>query len=149
MQQESTVYAKADLGKRFVAQITDGFIAAALGLVVGLFSATLGGFAGAVYFLLRDGLEFDFMKHRSFGKQLMGLRVVRLDGEPMDVETSMQRNWMWAVSGLISATFFSGSLVGLVSIAASVVALYECFKVLTDEAGRRWGDELAGTQVVE
>lgn len=148
MEHTHTLHAKADLGRRFVAQVIDGFTAAALGMVVGLFSVTLGGIAGAVYYLVRDGLDLEFMKYRSFGKQLMGLRVVRLDNKPMDIETSIQRNWMWAVSGLIPATFFGGAVISVVSTAVTVIAVYECYKVITDDGGRRWGDELAGTQVI-
>ncbi|GAB5519670.1 MAG: RDD family protein [Rhodothermales bacterium] len=149
MDETYTLHAKADLGKRFIAQLIDGLAAGLLGALVGIFSATLGGIAGAVYFLVRDGLELDFMHHRSLGKHVMGLRVVRLDGEAMDLETSLQRNWMWAISGLISASFFGGYLVAIVSTAATVLAIYEIYKVVTDDAGRRWGDEMANTQVVE
>ncbi|MEM1093686.1 MAG: RDD family protein [Bacteroidota bacterium] len=150
MHQESTLHAKADLGKRFIAKLIDSLIAAALGVVVASFSATLGGIAGSVYLLVRDGLEFDFMNQRSIGKHVMGLRVVRLDGAPMDIETSMQRNWMWAVGGLLPATMFANGFLGAAATVILVVVIIgEYYRVVTDPAGRRWGDELAKTQVVE
>jgi uncharacterized RDD family membrane protein YckC len=80
---------KADLTKRAVALIIDGLIAGAIGRI-----PFIGGLIGAAYMLTRDGFEFDFMDHRSLGKKLMKLRPVRLDGKPVDIETSMRRNWV-------------------------------------------------------
>jgi len=34
-------------------------------------------------------------------------------------------------------------------IAGALLALYEVYRVVTDPEGRRWGDALAGTQVVQ
>ena len=98
--------------------------------------------------MTRDGLPLEFMNGRSLGKKFMKLRPTRLDGNPMDLEASIKRNWMFGVSYFGSVSFLGliGSLIGLV---ASVVILYECYKVLTDKEGRRWGDELAGTHVIE
>ena len=145
---------KPDAVKRFVAQLIDGIIAVGVfvALIVGTGFSTIGYLLGLLiaggYFLVRDGLDVDFMKQRSLGKKVMKLRPVRLDGKPMDLEASIKRNWMFGASYFVSLPFlgFLGSLIGF---AVSVVILYECYKVLTDKGGRRWGDELAGTRVIE
>src|SRR5690606_13204813 len=61
--------AKPDLGKRAIAAIIDGAIAGAVGLI-----PVIGGVVGALYILLRDGFDFEFMQGRSVGKTLMKLR---------------------------------------------------------------------------
>ncbi len=140
--------AKADLGKRFVAGIIDAVAAVLVAMI-----PVVGGLIAAAYWLLRDGLEFDFMDRRSLGKKVMKLRPVRLDGKPMDLETSMRRNWVFALGGVISALLFIPVLgwilaipVGLASLALGLTELY---KVLTDAEGRRLGDSWARTKVIE
>ncbi len=139
---------KADLGKRFVAAIID----AVVGVVVGLVPY-IGGFVGAAYWLLRDGLEFEFMDQRSIGKKLMKLRPVTLDGSPMDMLASAKRNWMFALGGVISILIFIPIIgwlliipVGLVSLALGIV---ELVLVIVDPEGRRLGDKIANTKVIE
>ena len=144
---------KPDAVKRFLAMLIDGIIAAVLGAIVGLISSILSGFVGAAYYLIRDGLDVDFMKHRSLGKKVMKLDVVRLDGKPMDLETSVKRNWMFGFGAISSILVYIPILGWILIIVGSLIALcigiYECYKVLTDKGGRRWGDELAGTQVIK
>ena len=126
--------------------------AAVLGAVVGIISSILGGIVGAAYYVIRDGLDVDFMKHRSLGKKVMKLNVVRLDGKPMDLETSVKRNWMFGFGAISSILIYIPVLGWILIIVGSLLALciglYECYKVLTDKEGRRWGDELAGTKVI-
>lgn len=139
--------AKADLGKRFVAALIDGILAAIVGLV------PLGGFIGAAYMLLRDGLDFDFMKHRSIGKQVMKLHLVRDNGAAMDPITSVKRNWMFAFGALSTALAYipiiGWLMLPFVALIAMVVGVIEIVLVLTDAQGRRMGDKFAGTLVVE
>lgn len=144
---------KPDAVKRFLALFIDGIIA---GILFWVLVAFLGIYAGSIlglivaggYMVIRDGLTLEFMNGRSIGKKLMKIRPNRLDGNAMDLEASIKRNWMFGISYFGSVSFLGiiGSLIGLV---AFVVILYECYKVLTDTSGRRWGDELAGTQVVD
>lgn len=137
-----------DLSKRAVAALID----AAVGFVLGLVPV-LGGFAAAAYWLVRDGLDVEVMDRRSLGKRVMGLRPVRLDGAPMDVATSARRNWMFAIGGAVSVLAFIPIVGWLLMVPVALVALalslYEIYKVLTDDEGRRWGDRQAGTKVVE
>ncbi|MFN3414252.1 MAG: RDD family protein [Thermoanaerobaculum sp.] len=84
---------KADLGKRFIAALIDGILAAGVSFI-----PIVGGIIAALYILLRDGLDVEFMDKRSIGKKLMKLRPVRLDGQPMDPVTSAKRNLPLAAS---------------------------------------------------
>ena len=140
--------AKADIGKRFVAAVID----AVIGVILGLLPA-IGGLAAAAYWLVRDGLEFEFMDHRSVGKRLMKLRPVTLDGSPMDIVASAKRNWMFALGGIVTlllAIPFVGLLLVIpVAIAGMVIGIIELLLVLIDPEGRRLGDKLANTKVVD
>ncbi len=140
---------KVERSKRALAYLIDSVVAGIAGAIVGFIIPTLGGLVAAAYMLLRDGLEMPYMDRRSFGKQVMNLRPLRTDGEPMDIETSMRRNWMFALAHLLPAAYGFGSLRAVLSLAAGLIVLYEVYRVLTDPLGRRWGDELAGTQVVD
>lgn len=139
---------KADVGKRFIAALIDGLLAGAVSLI-----PFIGGIIGGAYMLVRDGLDLDFAKRRSIGKQVMKLRAVRLDGKPVDIETSLKRNlplcigyfgWIFMVIPLLGWAI--AIVLGLIGV---VVAIIEAIKVLTDPEGRRIGDGLAGTKVIE
>jgi uncharacterized RDD family membrane protein YckC len=139
---------KADIGKRIVAAIIDAVIAAILGFI-----PAIGGLIGAAYILVRDGLEFDFMDQRSVGKKVLKLRPVTLDGSPVDVVTSIKRNWMFCLGGLIPLLIFipilGWMMIPFVGLAALVLGVIELVLVLTDANGRRFGDKIANTQVIE
>ncbi len=143
---------KPDTVKRFLAMLIDGIIATVLGAVVGMIIPIPGGIVGGAYYLIRDGLDVDFMKQRSLGKKVMKLDVVRLDGKPMDLETSVKRNWMFGFGAASSILIYIPILGWLLILVGGPIALclglYECYKVLTDKEGRRWGDTLAGTMVI-
>jgi uncharacterized RDD family membrane protein YckC len=139
---------KADAGKRVIAAVIDCIVAAVLNAV-----PTIGGLVAAAYWLVRDGLDISFMDRRSIGKKIMKLRPVRLDGRPMSIETSARRNWMFALGGVVwflKYIFILGwLLIGPVLLAAIVLGVYELYRVLSDPDGRRLGDVMAGTKVVE
>jgi uncharacterized RDD family membrane protein YckC len=149
--QESTApgtSGKADLGKRFIAGIIDAAIAAVVGFI-----PVIGGFIGAAYMLLRDGLNYEFMDHRSVGKKLMKLRPVALDGGKIDINTSVKRNWMFALGAvtqvLVIIPVFGWVLIPIVGLAALIIVVVEIVLVFNDGEGRRWGDKLANTKVIE
>lgn len=146
---QAAVGTKPDVGKRVIAFIIDLVVAMILGII-----PFIGSLLGAVYMLVRDGLDIDFMKRRSLGKKLMGLRPVRLDGQPMDIMTSIMRNWPLALGSLASSITYAPflGLLGLsllISLVGFVLLLVEIYYVLTSADGRRWGDRLAQTKVVE
>ena len=153
----TTPYAKADLGKRLGALIIDGLIGGVAAWLLGMGGIRMYGLglllAGA-YYLVRDGLEFDFMDHRSIGKKVLKLRPVRLDGGAMDLEASVRRNWTLALSTLIlGLSYLVGGwggfflLTGLAGL-AGLLSLVEAILVITDKDGRRIGDKMANTQVI-
>ncbi len=139
---------KADMGKRIIAAIIDGVLCGVVGWI-----PVAGWIISTVYVLVRDGLELDFMDRRSLGKKVMKLRPIRLDGQPMDVGTSVRRNLPFAVGAIgtvIAFVPFIGWLVALlIGLAAFVIAILELVLVITDAEGRRLGDKLAGTKVIE
>lgn len=139
---------KADVGKRFIAAIIDGLIAGVLSLI-----PIVGGIAGAAYMLVRDGLDVDFMKNRSLGKKLMKLRPLHLDGRPVGIEASVRRNWMFGIGALTAVLVYipilGWILIPIVVLIALAIGIYEIYLVLTDAEGRRWGDRLADTKVIE
>ena len=150
---------KAPLGKRVVAVVLDSLIAAAIAAILGLLGTRMGGIGallGAGYMLVRDGLTLDFANRRSVGKQLMGLDVVRTDGRPMDIETSIRRNWPLVIGSVLSGlgglvggslgAIFGGLVGGTIGL---VIGLIEAVLVFTDARGRRLGDRTGGTEVIE
>jgi len=148
MQTTPPARVKADLGKRFLAALIDGVLSGIVGLI-----PFIGGLAGAAYMLVRDGLELDFMDQRSIGKKVMKLRPIRLDGQPMDIATSVKRNIPFAI-GPVGAALFIIPVIGwiaglLLAVLSFIVVIIEIVLVLTDADGRRMGDKLAETMVIE
>ncbi len=139
---------KADLTKRFLAALIDGLLAGGISIL-----PFIGGIIGAAYILLRDGLELEFMDRRSIGKKLLKLRPIRLDGQPMDLESSLKRNLPLCI-GAVGSIFWVIPILGwivaiLLGVIGLIVAIVELVMVLTDPEGRRMGDKLGATKVVE
>jgi len=139
---------KADLTRRIIAGVID----AAITMVVG-FIPWLGGLLATGYWLVRDGLELEFMDHRSIGKKLMKLRPVTADGQPTEMGDSIKRNWPLAFGGVAQLLLFIPIIGWILLIPvvfiAFAVGVVEVVLVITDTEGRRLGDRFAGTRVVE
>ena len=135
---------KADLGKRFIAMLIDAVLAAVVSLI-----PFVGWIVAGAYMIVRDGLELDFMDRRSLGKKIMKLRPVRLDNQPMDIETSFKRNWMWAIGYLAAIPIIGWILSPVLGLVALGIGIFEIYKVVSNDDGRRWGDGMAGTKVIE
>lgn len=137
-----------ELSSRFLAALIDGVMA-----MVVSFVPLIGGIAAAAYMLCRDGLELEFADGRSVGKKVMNIRPVRLDGQPMDVPTSIKRNWMFGFGALVSVLLFIPIIGWLLIIPVSLIAMgfgiAEVIKVVTDGQQRRFGDHWSGTRVVK
>lgn len=141
--EETPAYPKAPLHKRFLALLID--LAVAWGpagivylLMVSMESAqTIRVFLwipsllwGTVYFLVKDG----WPGGQSIGKKILGLMVVTLnDRRPCTRWRSAIRQFAIIVVNFIP---YIGSLV-------------EPVLVLADKGGRRLGDQMAKTQVIE
>jgi len=139
---------KADLSKRAVAAIIDAVVAVLIGLI-----PWIGGLISAAYWVVRDGMEFEFMDQRSVGKKLMKLRPVTADGGKLDMMMSVRRNWMFGFGGIMAFLMYIPILGWLlmipVGLLAMVIGIIELIKVFTDEEGRRFGDVWAQTKVIE
>lgn len=146
--EEQPPQAKADITKRILAALIDGV----LGVVVGMIPL-IGGIISTAYWLVRDGLEVEFLDQRSLGKKLMKLRPVRVDGAPMDIATSVKRNWPFAFGGvaliLAYIPIIGWLLLVPLGLLALIVGVIEAVLLFTDPDGRRMGDKFAGTRVIE
>ncbi len=140
--------AKVDPQKRLVAIVIDAVIAVAIGMI-----PWVGGLVSAAYWVLRDGLDLPFMDQRSVGKKLTKLRPVTMDGERLDMMGSVQRNWMFGVGGVMQILVYVPILGWLLMIPVAALAILigivELYRVIVDPEGRRVGDLLADTKVIE
>lgn len=98
-----------------------------------------GWFAGLGYMLIGDGL----FEGRSLGKRLTGLRVVSEDGSPCSMRDSILRN------STIGAALLLWKIPLLGWILAVIVAAFEFVVLFGSKDGRRLGDEVAKTYVIE
>ena len=147
---------KADLGKRFIAGLIDAVPAILVGFIFGMIpfiGGIIGGLLAGGWWLVRDGLDLEFADKRSIGKKVMKLRPVRLDGQPMTMEVSIKRNLplaAYCVGYLLWIVPILGHIISIpIFLIGSIVVLVEAVLVGTDAEGRRWGDKLAGTRVIE
>jgi uncharacterized RDD family membrane protein YckC len=130
------VYPKAQVLNRGIAKLIDLFIVAAAGQM----PVPVGFLGGLAYILIADG----FAGGRSIGKRLIGLQTV-LPGrhEAAGFRESIVRNLPFAVAQAAFAVPYVGWLVS-----AAIIA-FEAVLILGNEQGRRLGDEVAGTQVLD
>ncbi len=144
--------AAPDLSTRFLAALVDGVVISLLMLLVG-WVPVIGSVIGPLYVLTRDGVEVGPIRYRSVGKAVTGLRPRRLDGGPMNLETSIRRNGL--LGGAVLAPFLGilpllgGALESLVVLVAGGALLVETYQLARRDDQRRWGDRWAGTRVVE
>jgi uncharacterized RDD family membrane protein YckC len=133
---ELGVYPKAQVLNRFIAKMIDFLIVAAVSKLV----PPVGVLAGLAYILLADG----FGGGRSVGKRLIGLQtIVPRTRDPAGFRESMIRN---LPCGLAQVAF-EIPYVGWIGWGA--VLSLEALLVIGNEQGRRLGDEIAKTQVLE
>jgi uncharacterized RDD family membrane protein YckC len=124
---------------RLVGKAADLIIALCLWRIEG----AAGVFAALFYLLMADA----FPGGRSAGKLLSGLKVVRVDGEPMDFSASLLRNLPIAAPFVLYVVPAIGPFLAYtVGIALLLVESYLGFY---DPDGQRAGDTLAETLVVE
>ena len=130
------IYPKARVLNRGIAKLIDLFIVAAVGYMI----VPVGFLGGLAYILIADG----FPGGRSIGKRLIGLQTVLPDRrEAAGFRESIIRNLPFAVAQLAFAVPYVGWLVAVAIIA------FEAVLILGNEQGRRLGDEVAGTQVLD
>ncbi|HEX4920241.1 MAG TPA: RDD family protein [Candidatus Bathyarchaeia archaeon] len=91
----------------------------------GVWWAGIGGVILFLYFFLAEGLYA-----RTIGKEIMGLRIARIDGKPMDFRSSLIRN----ISKIYWLLLLVDVLVGLGT---------------HGEMSQKWTDRYVGTKVEE
>ncbi len=130
------VYPKAQILNRCIAKLIDLFLVAAAGEVI----APVGFLAGVAYILVADG----FAGGRSIGKRLIGLQTIHPDTrEAAGFRESIIRNMPFAAAQLAFAVPYVGWIVSVAIVA------FETVLIIGNEQGRRLGDEVAGTQVLD
>lgn len=133
---ELGVYPKAQVLNRFIAKVIDLLLVAAASKLV----PPVGILVGLTYILLADG----FGDGRSVGKRLIGLQtIVPLTRDPAGFRESIIRNLPCGLAQLA----FEVPYVGWIGWGA--VLSLEALLVMGNEQGRRLGDEIAKTQVIE
>lgn len=138
---------KADLTKRFIAALIDGIITSIVAVI-----PVIGAIIGAAYTLTKDAIMFQVTKdaqwkNRSIGKKLMGLEVISSSGADIDLQASCMRNWPLAIGTVIMIVPIIGWIIG--GLVAFGLGILELILVLTDAKGRRLGDKVGNTMVVE
>ena len=130
------IYPKAQILNRGIAKLIYLFIVAAAGQMI----VPVGFLGGLAYILIADG----FAGGRSIGKRLIGLQTVLPDRRTAaGFRESIIRNLPFAVAQLAFAIPYVGWLVSV------VIIVFETVLILGNEQGRRLGDEVAGTQVLD
>ena len=100
-----------------------------------------GWVAAVLYVLVADGVS----NGQSIGKKLLGLRVLTADGEPCSIRDSIMRNIMFGL-GMLFWTLLH-PILGWPLLAATIGV--EFLVLMGSDKGRRLGDELAGTTVID
>ncbi|TAL26695.1 MAG: hypothetical protein EPN94_02710 [Nitrospirae bacterium] len=127
---------RAGLLLRGVAKSLDFIIVAAAAEII----PRAGFFAGIAYLFISDGL----FGGRSFGKQLIGLKVVSTTtGQACSVRDSILRN----MALCIGVVLWKIPLIGWIFIA--LILAFEFIMLLGSKEGMRLGDELAKTTVIQ
>lgn len=161
---------RVDFGKRLVAIIIDVAAAYVISMLVNLipFSGVLA--ASHLVMVLALLLRDYFFEGRGIGKNLMGLQVVDVKtGMPCTLMQAAKRNIVLygpplilftvaLVMGIVNSFVrlpeaISGGIYNVISTVGMLYVIaaipYEAYRVYSRADGRRFGDQFAGTAVVE
>jgi hypothetical protein len=133
----------ADHLTRWVAKVIDLLVAAAIDRLI----PPVGFFVAVTYLLIADGLR----PWGSVGKHLLGMAVRGPGGRACGVRESILRNWVVAVPFAVWSVFQHGgwvvTVLGWIGLLGALGL--EGVLLVGNPQGRRLGDELADTRVVE
>lgn len=163
-QQLSSSALQVDIGKRLVAALIDITVGYFLGLAINCIPFINTYFNAQVVMILYLIGRDSIFGGRGIGKNLMGLQVVdKRTGQPAGLPQSIKRNivlygpalLLYVLSpllGLIPADGIREFLVNALQVVGGLYSFavipYEAYRVYSRADGRRWGDELAGTEIV-
>ena len=122
-------YELADIGTRFIALFIDGII---LGIITGILFAGgrgAGGFASFIVGVIYYWYFLTQQNGQSIGKKVMGIRVVKVNGKPLEAADVIVRYVGYYID--------------------SVVIMLGWIWALFDKDRQAWHDKLAGTVVVK
>ncbi len=115
----------------------------------------IGLLVGALYLLFRDGIPYAEWGARSLAKRWLGIRPYPVSGESMSWMLSVRRNLTIAASFAIPAfIYLIGGHKGIpfgdwVILPTVVLVIAEAALVAIDPIGRRIGDRVAHTRILE
>jgi len=119
----------ADLGTRLIAIIIDGVI---LGVITGVMTRgglATGGFAGFVVGVIYQWYFLTQQNGQTLGKRLMGIRVIKVNGEPLQAADVIVRYIGYYINSIVFGIGW--------------------FWAIWDKDKQGWHDKLAGTYVVK
>lgn len=133
---ERTVYPKAHVLNRFIAKLIDLFLVVAANQI----APPVGFLSGLAYILIADG----FAGGKSIGKRLVGLQTMRVDSrDAAGFRESIVRNLPLGCAQVAFAIPWVGWM------ASVAILAFEGFLIIGNEQGRRLGDEVARTHVLD
>ena len=133
---ERTVYPKAHVLNRFIAKLIDLFLVVAANQI----APPVGFLSGLAYILIADG----FAGGKSIGKRLVGLQTMRVDSrDAAGFRESIVRNLPLGCAQIAFAIPWVGWL------ASVAIVAFEGFLIIGNEQGRRLGDEVTRTHVLD
>ncbi|MDA8090204.1 MAG: RDD family protein [Nitrospiraceae bacterium] len=134
---------KIPLGVAKQAGLLSRVVAKAIDLIIIIAAAEIlpkaGFLAGVVYMLIGDGIAGG----GSLGKRLLGLAVIDGEGVPCRARESILRNLPLGIGVLLWRVPIIGWLL------AAVIFGMESIVLLGSREGKRIGDEIAKTRVIE
>jgi hypothetical protein len=130
------VYPTAQVLNRFIAKLVDLLIVAAADKLV----PPVGFLAGLAYILVADG----FAGGRSVGKRLIGLQTILPRArEAAGFKESIVRNLPFGLAYLMFEIPYVGWMIAIAMVSV------EALLIIGNDHGRRLGDEIARTQVLD
>ncbi len=132
---ENPDHPKAGLLNRAVAGMIDLIVVAALSGI-----PNIGLLASMLYVLIKDG----FSGGQSLGKRLVGIKTLVIT---TDKDAGFRESIIRNTPLLIARILWIVPIIGW--LCAGAVILFESMLVVGSLAGKRFGDELADTQIVE
>ncbi len=122
---------KASIGNRFIALFIDGIVLAVIGFVLGALTgrSELGGFATFIVGVIYQWYFLTTQNGQTPGKRVMGIRVVKVNGQPLTAADVIIRYIGYYINSVVFALGW-------------IWAFFDSNK-------QGWHDKLAGTYVVQ